>query len=100
MIPKSVLERLAGDPNLSDSTRRALRVTAERESHWRRLRDLHRLSTEARRQLATSPSILVFDCQGTESLPGIPINLPSSSPDSTIRRAFSQTDSLVAFYKG
>jgi Zn-dependent metalloprotease len=99
MISKPQLERLAADFTLPDATRRALRATIEYEDLWRRLRDLHRSFGVPRARLAAVPSLLVFDCNGTESLPGTLIDKPLTSSDLTARRAFSQTQMVAAFYK-
>src|SRR5262249_9345883 len=100
MIPKSLLERLAADSRLPEKSRQALRETAKSVDQWRQLREAYRaISERPRFRLTDTPSIVVFDCKGSESLPGTLVDNPGASADPTAKRAFDQTSALVKFYK-
>ena len=99
MIPKLLLERLAADFNIPAASREALLNTSRYEEDWRRLREVYRTARVSRTRLATAPSIMVFDCEGTESLPGTPIDQPGSSSDVAAQRAFLKTQDFAEFYR-
>ena len=99
MIPKSILERLATDLSLPNSSRRSFLKTAEDDERWHHIREAYRLSQAPRTRLTASPLITVFDCKETESLPGTQVSQPGTSSDQTARRAYDQTAKLVTFYK-
>ncbi len=103
-VPKDVLEKLATDRSLPKQSREALSNTIALEPVWRSLRDA---KTDAVRAglvacdtaLASKPSITVFDCKHTRSLPGAPVNKPGASKDDTSKRAFDETTAVAEFYK-
>jgi Zn-dependent metalloprotease len=99
MIPKSLLRRLAADPSLPEASRRAFEATLAFDDQIHLLREVYQSSRTPAVSLAPTPSILVFDCKGTESLPGTPVSDPGGSSDPTARRAYSTTKNLVKFYK-
>ncbi|TCL76150.1 M4 family metallopeptidase [Rhizobium sp. BK251] len=104
IIPRSVIDRFAEDETLPESTRQAFVDTAAIEPNWRHIRQAHNTTPISGAQLAVSaattltPSLLVFDCKGTTSLPGNPVSNPKSSADQTARRAFEVTKDVARFY--
>jgi Zn-dependent metalloprotease len=102
IIPKDVLERLAGDKKLSADLRQAAAQSARFSDTIRGVRDRALLFTEVGRSigqqiaLAKSPDVLVFDCQNTSTLPGTP--LKPASTDAVAKRAFKETASVAKFY--
>ncbi len=106
IVPKDVLERIAGDKKLDPELRRAAAESARLSDVLRLLRTQHgALTTLARSSgahlldLATAPSVTVYDCRHTQTLPGAPIGSPATSKDGTVKRAFKETSSVVKFYK-
>src|SRR5213075_3196825 len=47
---------------------------------------------------AAPPVILVDDCNHGNTLPGVPVPNPGSSPDATAKRAFVETKAVAKFY--
>lgn len=99
MIPKSTLEWLAADMSLPEASRRAMLETIADDDRWHRLREAHLSFRSPRTRLAAAPLITVFDCKGTESLPGTLVNQPATSTDPSARRAYEQTEKVATFYK-
>ncbi len=108
IIPKSVLDRFAADQSLPVDTREAFAQTASLDPIWRKLREAHTASSQARLaaqpalaavKVATAPAITVFDCKQSTSLPGAPVSNPGSSSDATAKRAFTETTGVAKFYK-
>lgn len=100
MISTSVLRGLADEPSLPGLTRDALLRTAVRDEAWRSLAAALRLTLrEPATVLAEAPANLLFDCGGTDSLPGRPIGHPKNSPDPAIVRAYNTVAALVDFYR-
>jgi Zn-dependent metalloprotease len=106
IVPKDVLERIAGDKKLDPELRRAAAESARLSDAFRLLRTQHGALTSLTRssgahllELATTPSVAVYDCKQTQTLPGAPIGNPAKSKDGTAKRAFNETNSVVKFYK-
>jgi Zn-dependent metalloprotease len=111
IVPPAVLRRLAEDDSFPDESREAIRESFAVETTWRELRDAHTDATQAALlaaeitglsfagALATDPAVTVYDCKQTRSLPGSPISHPGSSADSTAKRAFDTTRSVVDYYR-
>jgi Zn-dependent metalloprotease len=49
--------------------------------------------------LAAAPSVTVYDCKHTQTLPGTPIPKPKTSSDGSVKRTFNQTAKVAKFYQ-
>jgi Zn-dependent metalloprotease len=106
IVPKDVLERIAGDTKLDPELRKAAADSARVSDAFRLLRNQHgALSSLAQSsgahllELTKTPSVTVYDCKQTQTLPGTPIGSPARSKDGTVKRAFKETKSVAKFYK-
>jgi Zn-dependent metalloprotease len=111
IIPTAVLRRLAEDESIPAQSRQALLESAAVEGAWRGLREAQTEATQSillasriaslqvAGVLASVPSVTVYDCNNTQSLPGTPVPNPGSSADITARRAFDTTRAVVDFYR-
>ena len=106
IVPHDVLTRLAQDQELSAEIRRGMSATAAVSHEIRQLRNQANKLTgvalanaTALVQLAAAPTVTVYDCKHTHTLPGTPVSNPGSSPDPTAKRAFSETTNVAKFYK-
>jgi Zn-dependent metalloprotease len=106
IVPKDVLERLAGDKKLAAELRKAARDSARLSDGLRALRQQAGLLTQLAQEtgahlveLAASPKVTVYDCKHSQTLPGTPVASPKASKDSTAKRAFVETTDVAKFYK-
>lgn len=106
IIPNDVLEKLSLDKKLSAELRKAAAQSARMSSSLRSLRDsavgLTAMSQAMGAhvlELAATPTVTVFNCKHTQSLPGAPVAKPGSSSDATAKRTFTETTSVAKFYK-
>jgi Zn-dependent metalloprotease len=111
IVPTAVLRRFAEDDSIPEESREAIRDSVAVESTWRDLRDAHTTATQASllaakitglgaaAALATVPSVTVYDCKNTRSLPGSPVAHPGDSTDDTAKRAFDTTRAVVDYYR-
>ncbi|MEI8146275.1 MAG: M4 family metallopeptidase [Alphaproteobacteria bacterium] len=104
IIPSSVLEKLSHDTKIELNARRAFADTIELDQSLRKLRASHAAlvaptAAFAATALAATPSITVYDCGQSSSLPGTPVSNPGTSADATIKRTFAVTTDLIAFYQ-
>lgn len=106
IIPKDVLDRFAQDASLPPKSQAAFKLTAELEPIWRTLRVALRKATQANLLvqprlllLAADPSITVYDCKNSTSIPGTPVSNPHGSTDATARRAYDTTKAVAEFFK-
>jgi Zn-dependent metalloprotease len=104
IIPKDVLERLAADPTLDDDARRSMLNAALLDTEIRELRAASSAVTRVASMsligattLAPAPTINVYDCRNSMSLPGVPIPDPSGFGDSTAKRTLDETTAVVDF---
>ena len=49
--------------------------------------------------LAAAPSVTVYDCKHTQTLPGTPVPKPKTSSDGSVKRSFNQTSKVAKFYQ-
>lgn len=111
IIPTNVLRSLSEDASMPEESRQALRDSAALEPVWRTLRSAHAEAFQASLLatglanarlagvLAPAPQVLVYDCGGTTSLPGVAVADPGHSNDPTVKRAFTSTTDVVHFYR-
>ena len=106
IIPKSVLEKLARDASLTEKTREEFRTTLRIDGAFRRVRDEARnFASEVHgpaslaATLAASASILVYDLNHSQSLPGLPVANPGASADTSIKQAFVTAGKVAEFYQ-
>jgi Zn-dependent metalloprotease len=106
IIPKDVIDRLAGDKQLSAQLRKALSSTSLVSDEVRKSRVqsgafitmVQALGAQFV-ELAASPTVTVFDCKHTLIQPGRPVAAPENSMDATAKRAFDETTRVAEFYK-
>ena len=94
MIPSRLLQKLADDPRIPESSRLAFLRTLDMDRVWRSRRSEKRVHEE---QVKASTRILVHDCEGQEILPGVAVD-PMMSADATVQRAFRFTKKIAQFY--
>ena len=106
IVPQDVLEKLAKDSKLSEEVRKASTDTGRISVEIRKLRtQAGKLTTAATSgdaplaKLATAPTVTVYDCKQTQTLPGTPVSNPGSSADATAKRTFKETTGVANFYK-
>lgn len=106
IVPKDVLERLAGDKKLSAELRQGARDSARMSDGLRALRHQAGLLTQLAQEagshlveLAATPQVTVFDCKHTQTLPGAPVASPKTSKDATAKRCFAETTDVAKFFK-
>lgn len=106
IVPKDVLERLAADRKLDAAARRASAESARVSDALRAMRVQAGLLTSLTRgaetqfaELAVAPKITLYDCRGTQTLPGAPLASPGSSKDATVKRCCGTTTAVAEFYK-
>lgn len=106
IIPNDVLTKLSRDKKLSASLRKRLVDTVQISHELRELRtQAARLTSVASAHaaglitLAATPSITVYDCKHTQTLPGTPVPKPKTASDATVKRAFNETTGVAEFYK-
>lgn len=93
IIPNDVLTKLSRDKKLSASLRKRLVDTVQISHELRELRtQAARLTSVASAHaaglitLAATPSITVYDCKHTQTLPGTPVPKPKTASDATVKR--------------
>ncbi|MFO0994914.1 MAG: M4 family metallopeptidase [Hyphomicrobiales bacterium] len=105
IVPQDVLLRLSKDAALSEEVRRDLKQTAEIDTQARKLREQALKLTKITQQtslavatLAAAPTVTVYDCNHTQTLPGAPVTNPGHAGDATAKRAFATTTKVAEFY--
>ena len=106
IIPRDVLLRLSEDKAYPEEVRRGLAQTARVDLQLRKLREQARKLTTISQAvaptlvaLAAAPAVTLYDCRGSQTLPGIAIANPGASSDATVKRAFSTTTGVADFYQ-
>jgi Zn-dependent metalloprotease len=106
IVPHEVLTRFAQDRELSAELRKGLFATAQISHELRELRGQAAKLTsvavahaDALIELAPSPTVTVYDCKHTQTLPGAPVPHQGNSSDPTAKRAFNETTHVAKFYK-
>jgi Zn-dependent metalloprotease len=106
IVPRDVLTRISQDARLPPEIRRAAANTARIAHELRLLRiqalKLTSLSTMMEApvgELAAAPTVTVYDCKHSQTLPGTPVANPGSSGDATAKRTFDETSKVADFYK-
>jgi hypothetical protein len=87
IVPRDVLMRLSQDRKLSAKIRKGLFDTAQISHDLRELRskaiELTRTARAHRfgiaEELASSPTVTIYDCKHLRTLPGLPVPTPGSS---------------------
>lgn len=106
-IPSEVLENLAQDPNLSATSRTALRETVQIDVAMRQMREDQGALTRIAQPIAgiamlnattAPPSIEVFDCRNTTSLPGVRVPTTNMATDPKALRTFQRTRQAFDFF--
>ena len=109
IVPPSALKRFADDPELSAELRQSCEDTLRVDNEFRLLRDqAHRLSQVASLMPATAiaktapagpPTISVYDCNHSQTLPGSQLPSSAGSSDATVKNVFDETTKVAQFYK-
>ncbi|MDC8784720.1 M4 family metallopeptidase [Roseateles koreensis] len=106
IVPQDVLNRFANDKKLAPELRKAAAESARLSAALRSLRVQAGALTAVSQgmgahiaELAASPKVTVYDCKGTQTLPGTPVPSPKTSKDSTAQTSFAETTGVAAFYK-
>jgi len=106
IVPKDVLERLAGDKKLSAELRKAAADSAKLSDAMRSLRNQYGVLAGLAQaagahlvDLAAAPKVTVYDSRNTQTLPGTPVKSPKTSKDASAKRCFTETSSVAEFYK-
>jgi Zn-dependent metalloprotease len=105
IVPPDVLQRHSRDKTLDDDVREKMRKTLSIDTELRKLRAQARKVSVKSHQLcepntiASRPSINLFDCRHSRSMPGAPITTPSKSPDPSAKRVYVDTREVVRFYR-
>lgn len=105
VVPASVLDRLAKDPNLSAAHRKSLSIDAAltRQGYDVRARENERTRLVmslglAPPAVATAPAITVADCHHGMTPPGKPIVHPETSADASAKGAAVEAKGVYDFY--
>lgn len=99
IIPLKVLEKLSEDGSLSDASRRSFLDTSRLDPKLRRLRNAQPAAgLLGMAPLTATPSVMVFDCRETTSLPGALVPTPDKSTDASARRVFAETTAVAEFF--
>jgi Zn-dependent metalloprotease len=107
IVPQDVLKRFADDGSFSKEQRKNFANTIKIDVEQRKLRiqagKLTRVASLVAvpmgiTAVAPAPAITVFDCNHSQTPPGIQITDPSAALDATAKRAFVETSSVAAFY--
>ncbi|MDQ0454149.1 M4 family metallopeptidase [Rhizobium paknamense] len=106
IVPEKVLIALAEDPDLPEDARNRLSETLNLDQQIRRFRDSARELTLAKQAfhafsvtVAREPSIPVYDCNHSMTLPGVQIADPASSRDADARTTFETTSGVARFFR-
>jgi Zn-dependent metalloprotease len=107
IIPNDVLEKLSKDAALSEEIRNTAARNLKISKNLRKLRVSTLAFTKAMNQgsssltaeLSLTPAATVYDCKHLQTLPGIPVPNPASSPDLTASRTYKLTTAVADFYK-
>src|SRR4051812_35282364 len=106
IVPQAVLKRLAKDRSISDEQRQNFANTIKIDAEMRQLRSqavkLTRvaglMAAAVPTAMAAAPSVTVFNCNHSQTLPGAQVLNPGTSPDATVKGAFGETTLVGAFY--
>ena len=90
MLAPSLLQRLSADARLPPSSQHALARTARSGQNS--------LGATRAADLSAGSKTLVFDCGGTETLPGSQVDI-AHSVDDCVQRVAAATAKLVVFFK-
>jgi Zn-dependent metalloprotease len=106
IVPGDVLQRLADELNLSAEAKQALRLSAILDGHIRQLREQVQKLTATKAALspvkvtvAPEPAVTVYNCHGSQTLPGRPVQNPDTAGDADSQQIFQVTTSVAQFYK-
>jgi Zn-dependent metalloprotease len=107
IVPKAALERFARDRSLPAEQRKSFADTMKIDTEFRRLRNQANKLTRVAGLMAAAPvaaavapapAIMVFNCNHGQTLPGVQLSNPATSPDATAKHVFAETSSVAAFY--
>lgn len=106
IVPADVLQRLADELDLSAEARQALRVSAILDGHMRQLREqIQRLTATTNAlapmkiTVASAPAVTVYNCRGSQTLPGQPVQNPANNGDVDAQQIFKVTTGVAQFYQ-
>jgi len=106
IVPNDVLRRLGQDQNLSDEARQALTRTALIDQELRNFREQARQFTVVMQSIsptlapiAAAPAVTVYDCNHTQTTPGVPVPNPGNAADPSAKNAFVEATAVAQFYQ-
>lgn len=106
IVPSSVLLKLSKDKSLTAEERKGFADTEKLDVELRKVRTQARKLTQVSSALSPAvvglagpPTVTVYDCNHSQTLPGSPAANPGSSPDITARQAFNTTTQVAKFYE-
>ena len=106
IVPGDVLQRLADELDLSAEARQALRLSTILDGHIRQLREQIQKLTATTMALwplkvtvASAPAVTVYNCRGSQTLPGRPVHDPAVHGDADGQQIFKVTTSVADFYQ-
>lgn len=106
IIPADVLDRLSRDTDLPADARQKLQDTKSVDIHIRNVRENARTLTLAafavapvRAAIAAAPTVTVYNCQNSQSLPGAQIDDPVNGGDEDSAQIFNVTTAVAQFYQ-
>jgi len=112
IIPQDVLKKFASDPELSAEVRANFAHTAAVSQQVRALREQHTALSLIVKPIPLPlpwphppwpplhllPPSVMFDCQHGVSLPGVPVDNPTTSADGPTKRACDEAEAVAKFY--
>lgn len=105
IVPSDVLRKLAQDVRLTDEVRQALTRTSLVDTQLRKLRDQAQELTAVTQSFLFGfgghpfpPVVAGYDCNHGQTLPGVPVQNPSSSTDPSSQRAYTEATNVAQFY--
>lgn len=103
IVPDAVLKKLSKDKALSAEARRGLSQTIRLDTEIRKLRrqasKLTALEFAPKIAIAPRPEKTVYNCDHSQTLPGMPIANPPASRDATVTTVFSTTGKVAEFFE-
>jgi Zn-dependent metalloprotease len=107
IVPLDVILKFSRDKKLSAAQRQQFANLAKFEREWRITREAqaklsiaaHAILPRGAAPAIAAPATPVYDCKHGTTLPGTPVGNPSSSGDATVKRAYTETRAVAAFYR-
>lgn len=104
IVSEDMLKRMAGDPKLSRRASEQAAYTLRLTQYLNGIRKQHAslagfVLHQERAKLTDNPVVMLFDCQQTESMPGLQVMDPGNSKDASVQRVYRETVLMLAFLR-